>query len=105
MPGSIVPDEEPGGFPLSLQLCATPVQKLRGNLADRTARHEATSLCGSAQPRCLVARELHNKPELSDQDQLSSRIARPDAPDHFRFAKRACGAEQNDSTTPRRGNQ
>lgn len=38
MPGSIIPDQEPGGFPLLLQLGTTPVQKLGCDGTHRTPR-------------------------------------------------------------------
>jgi hypothetical protein len=41
MPGSILPDHQPGGLALSLKLLAAPVQKWRGNVADRTAIDKA----------------------------------------------------------------
>jgi hypothetical protein len=40
MPGGIVPDEQPGGFALGLQLGADPLQKLRGDGADWTPIHK-----------------------------------------------------------------
>lgn len=43
MPGSIVPDQEPGRFAMCLQLLAAPVQELRGDMADGTARDKAQS--------------------------------------------------------------
>src|SRR5581483_6074528 len=41
MPGSIVPDEHPGGFPRCLQFGADPFQELRGDGADRASIHKA----------------------------------------------------------------
>jgi hypothetical protein len=38
MKGGVIPDEQPGGLALRLQPLATPLQKLGGNGADRTAR-------------------------------------------------------------------
>ena len=41
MPGGIVPDQQPSGLALDLQLSTTPVQKLGGNVTDRTPSDEA----------------------------------------------------------------
>src|SRR5947209_10061277 len=41
MPGGIVPDQQPGSFSLCLQLTTTPVQKLGGDIADRTTGDKA----------------------------------------------------------------
>src|SRR5260370_32109887 len=38
MPGGVVPNEQPGRFPLSLHLVTPPLQKLRGELADGAPR-------------------------------------------------------------------
>src|SRR2546423_13627360 len=40
MPRGIVPNEQPGGLSLGLQLLTSPLQKLRGNVADGTPRHK-----------------------------------------------------------------
>src|SRR5258708_7877607 len=41
VPGSIVPDQQPGGFALCLESCATPLQKLGGDITDRAACYKA----------------------------------------------------------------
>src|SRR5579875_1488535 len=41
MPGGIVPDQQPGCFPLGFQTLATPVKELGGDLADRTPSDKA----------------------------------------------------------------
>jgi hypothetical protein len=41
MKGGIIPDEQPGGLALRLQLLATPLQKLCGQSADRATSDEA----------------------------------------------------------------
>src|SRR5215471_4778682 len=41
VPGSIIPDEQPGGFSLLCHLLAAPLQELSRDSTDRTAGHEA----------------------------------------------------------------
>lgn len=41
MPGSVIPDQQPGRFALSLELSTTPVQKLRGDVTDGTSADKA----------------------------------------------------------------
>ncbi len=64
MPGSIIPNEQPGRFPLGLYLVTSPLQELRGNIADRPSRHKAQRhlvadrlLCWPALPQNAVAGE------------------------------------------------
>ena len=47
MPGSIVPDEQPGSFALSRQPFAAPVEKLGGDVAHRTPRDKAQPHLGA----------------------------------------------------------
>src|SRR5262249_16373113 len=41
VPGCVIPDEQPGGFPQFRQAVTAPLQKLRGNVTDRTPRDKA----------------------------------------------------------------
>ncbi len=56
MPGGIVPNKQPGCFPLSLQLLTFPLQELRGDVADRTP--------GDKPQRHLIADRLFCWPAL-----------------------------------------
>jgi hypothetical protein len=47
MPGGVVPDQQPRSFPLSLQLGAAPVQKLRREVAHRTPIYETQRHLGA----------------------------------------------------------
>src|SRR5436305_1579598 len=62
MPGSVVPNEQPGALSLGLQVLTCPLQKLRGEVAnwaprDKTQRHLIADrlLCWPALPQNAIA--------------------------------------------------
>ncbi len=64
MPGGIVPNEQPGPFPLGLHLVTPPLQKLRGDVAhgaprDKTQRHLIANrlICWPVLPQNAIARQ------------------------------------------------